>query len=495
MTKMKFIFITLLSILLSIGIISCGQSNIDSRIANLRIAEEFVKTEATFHFDGIPETLELKSTTSAGSGWEFTFGFDSRHAGYGDRSGQVLAQIITSHSAKVTVQDGKVTAAIMDGRWNMINQRFDVEIKLAPIDDVKIYLMKSNPPQIGVHIVGGLPDGCTTFHDIETTREGNTINVKVTVQRPLGMNCTAIYTTFEQDVNLGTDFVFGTTYTLNVNDYSTTFNGTLMKGEGFAIYLTRDNIPPGNMEILSHVDVAEWPIISIQDIVTYNAQTYEIQLTDEAFNRLAQLDVPVGGKSFLVCIDGTPIYGGAFWTPISSMSFDGITIWKPLGSQEPKVITLEQGYPSSSFYNGEDPRNNPAILQSLEQSGKLITGLSIEDIKKLPSSFKGYELYSWQEESQWHFTLITGTNRTKTIDEITSSDDYISAAGWIKIHVVGVEAIKEVLSKLPGNEFISWCDGLHLGQASDADLQFPPLQILNSINDFARQCGLNFVIP
>jgi hypothetical protein len=126
------------------------------------------------------------------------------------------------------------------------------------------------------------------------------------------------------------------------------------------------------MEMLSYVDIANQPIISIQDISTYNAQNHEIKLTDRAFERISKLEVPVRGKSFLVCVDRASIYWGAFWTPISSMSFGGVTIWKPLGSPELKVITLELGYPSSSFYSGEDPRNNTAILQSLEQSGKLI---------------------------------------------------------------------------------------------------------------------------
>jgi hypothetical protein len=101
-----------------------------------------------------------------------------------------------------------------------------VEIKPAPIDEVTVNILKSNPPQISVHIKGGLPDGCTTFHSIETAREGNTINIKVTVQRPKEVACPAVYTTFEKDVNLGSDFALDTTYRLNVNDYSTTFNGT-----------------------------------------------------------------------------------------------------------------------------------------------------------------------------------------------------------------------------------------------------------------------------
>ena len=102
-------------------------------------------------------------------------------------------------------------------------QKPDVEIRPAPIDEVKVNLLKSNPVQVAVYIKGGLPDGCTTFHDIETTRDGNTVNIKVTVQRPRGVSCPAVYTNFEQYVNLGTDFAIGT-YTLKVNDYTTTFD-------------------------------------------------------------------------------------------------------------------------------------------------------------------------------------------------------------------------------------------------------------------------------
>jgi hypothetical protein len=144
------------------------------------------------------------------------------------------------------------------------------------------------------------------------------------------------------------------------------------KGEGFAIYLTKEDIPPAQMEALSHVEIADQPIISTEDIINYNAQTHELKLTDTAFERISQLEVPVRGKSFLVCVDNGPIYWGAFWTPISSMSFDGVTIWKPLSSQELKVITLDLGYPSLSFYRGEDPRNNAEVMKSLEQAGKLI---------------------------------------------------------------------------------------------------------------------------
>jgi hypothetical protein len=269
-----------------------------------------------------------------------------------------------------------------------------------------------------------------------------------------------------------------------------------MKAEGFAIYLTSTDLPPDKIEIPSHVDISDHPILSIKDIVTYNAQTHEMKLTDEAFERIANLEVPVRGKSFLVCVDGAPIYSGAFWTPISSISYDGVTIWKPLGYQEPNIITLELGYPAPQFYAGEDPRNDRVVLLSLEQSGKLINGLSITSVEKLPASFKGYELYSWEEDSQWHFTLITGTNRNKTMEEITSKQDYISETGWVKIHVVGLDAINAALSRLPEGEPVFWFDELYMDQNAGAavDVKLPPEKFIIAIDEHAKLCGLDFTV-
>jgi len=265
--------------------------------------------------------------------------------------------------------------------------------------------------------------------------------------------------------------------------------------KGFAIYLTKQDIPPAQMEALSHVDIAERPIITISDIITYDAQEHELRLTASAFERISQIDVPTRGTSFIVCVDKAPIYWGAFWVPWSSLSFDGVTIWKPLTLEESHdVIRLELGYPSSVLYIGEDPRSNPVVIESLEQAGKLINKLSITSIEKLPRSFKGYELYSWEEEGQWHFTLITGTNRIKTIEEITSKGDFISETGWVKIQVVGADAIKDVLSHLHEGESVFWCDELHIGQSTETDLQLPPEQIADAIEEYAKQCGLDFVV-
>ena len=146
---------------------------------------------------------------------------------------------------------------------------------------------------------------------------------------------------------------------------------TALTGEGFALYLTRDDVPPDRMGALSHVELAGRPIISLKDIVSYNAGTHEMALSDGAYQRMSDLEVPVRGRSFLVCVDREPLYWGALWTAFSSVSFDGVVILQPLRPEGPKVIGLELGYPSESFYRGADPRSDAAALKSLERAGKL----------------------------------------------------------------------------------------------------------------------------
>ncbi len=100
-----------------------------------QIAEEFVKNDPTYLFDGIEETLELTHTTAYSEktisedgnsplemGWTFTYEFDSRHAGYGDRSGMMLAQVITHHVVVITVENGTITEAVMDGTLDLLQE-------------------------------------------------------------------------------------------------------------------------------------------------------------------------------------------------------------------------------------------------------------------------------------------------------------------------------------------------------------------------------------
>jgi len=60
---------------------------------------------------------------------------------------------------------------------------------------------------------------------------------------------------------------------------------------------------------------------------------------------------------------------------------------------------------------------------------------------------KGVELYSWKPEGKdWHFSLLRGTNRLKTTEEITHPDNAI----------VGVAALKKRLTRLAEGESVFW---------------------------------------
>ena len=88
------------------------------------IALEFIKQSPTFVFDGIEETLKYTNdiAISIPFTWTFVFQFDSTHAGYGDRTGKMLAQVITSHEVFITIEQGEIVYASMDNEWDMINQ-------------------------------------------------------------------------------------------------------------------------------------------------------------------------------------------------------------------------------------------------------------------------------------------------------------------------------------------------------------------------------------
>jgi len=142
-------------------------------------------------------------------------------------------------------------------------------------------------------------------------------------------------------------------------------------GEGFAIYLTMQEITTSEISSINQMELENVPIVSIEDIVSYNLPAHEIMLTTEATESFLELSVPVNGKVFVVCVDRQPIYWGAFWTPISSISFDGVTILKPISSNQ-NTIKIELGYPSGNFFSGDDPRDDPKLIKSLEQAGKLL---------------------------------------------------------------------------------------------------------------------------
>ena len=64
------------------------------------------------------------------------------------------------------------------------------------------------------------------------------------------------------------------------------------QSEGFALYLPAVETPVSQLPILSHIKLADAPLVSGADIVSYSKDTHQIQLTAAAFRRVADLEVP-----------------------------------------------------------------------------------------------------------------------------------------------------------------------------------------------------------
>jgi hypothetical protein len=145
------------------------------------------------------------------------------------------------------------------------------------------------------------------------------------------------------------------------------------RGEGFAIYLLKDNVPPAQLPALSHIELADEPIIATPDIISYEADTHRITLTPAASTRVRGLKVPTSGLSFAACVNGAPVYTGAFWIPISSQSFGGVTIMQTMLNSGDS-ITISLGYPGSGFFTPgrPDPRSDDRVIDALREAGKLL---------------------------------------------------------------------------------------------------------------------------
>lgn len=95
---------------------------------SFKTAGEFVINSPTYVFDGFNLILKETSpivcvTEPCSNSWVFTFSFVSSHAGYGDRTDQAVAQSLTDHVAIVTVEEGQITSAVLDEKWDMADQK------------------------------------------------------------------------------------------------------------------------------------------------------------------------------------------------------------------------------------------------------------------------------------------------------------------------------------------------------------------------------------
>lgn len=104
--------------------------------AAMDAARSYLVLSPTFSFDGVENSVDIvapvesyKLADSERFQYNVKIAFDSTHAGYGNRSDQVLAQAVTHHTADISVSDGKVISAIIDNTWDELHQSYIVPLE------------------------------------------------------------------------------------------------------------------------------------------------------------------------------------------------------------------------------------------------------------------------------------------------------------------------------------------------------------------------------
>jgi len=102
----------------------CMQTGMATEEESQLVALEFVENCPTYMFDGIEGSIKLVDTLDAFCPycWGFVYEFECRQAGYGDRTGLMLAQVITPHHAIISMSGGNIDGGTIDGEWNMLSQ-------------------------------------------------------------------------------------------------------------------------------------------------------------------------------------------------------------------------------------------------------------------------------------------------------------------------------------------------------------------------------------
>jgi len=145
----------------------------------------------------------------------------------------------------------------------------------------------------------------------------------------------------------------------------------------FAIYLVADPVD-GRITAYgrgdwSQLKLAASPLITGDDLISYEWSTHTMRLRREALARIPR--PPVQGTPFVMVANGQRVYLGAFVTIVSSMPFAVPTISIDAQMVDPAqpadTLVIQPAYPSPSFSVGADPRGDERIKKALTGLGKI----------------------------------------------------------------------------------------------------------------------------
>jgi hypothetical protein len=105
-----------------------------------QMAINFLKNGATYSFDGIEDSitiLDYYMLESYPVQHVVVISFDTAHAGWGDREGTFIAQVITNHVIEITIVEGEVVSAVIDDKWDELKQEQIIPEEYLELEEVR----------------------------------------------------------------------------------------------------------------------------------------------------------------------------------------------------------------------------------------------------------------------------------------------------------------------------------------------------------------------
>lgn len=153
----------------------------------LGVAQRYVVTSPTFAFDGDINSLKTEyvgSTKSIPPQHIFKATFESSHAGYGNREGQMVAQVITPHTMDILVAEGKIISAVTDETWDEQKELFiqreadpDLSMDMPEAYDYASFVDSLEKRNVSVSVVETLEDSMFSVPGIVLSVNGEITQV------------------------------------------------------------------------------------------------------------------------------------------------------------------------------------------------------------------------------------------------------------------------------------------------------------------------------
>ncbi|MCD4762195.1 hypothetical protein K8R32_04535 [bacterium] len=95
----------------------------ETKLINLKIAQDFILDSPTYNFDGYGLKQVMAFRGQCPGCWSFVYEFNSKYNGFGDRMNIQAVPLAIVHQANINIEYGKVIYADIDSVWDMIEQK------------------------------------------------------------------------------------------------------------------------------------------------------------------------------------------------------------------------------------------------------------------------------------------------------------------------------------------------------------------------------------